>query len=177
MRPGQAHRAITPDVIARIDEEEIRVQVGISHGSVHAIIKDHLNFRNICAQRVPHQLMEGQKFDRMAACLSHLQRYHEEEYEFLSRIITGEETWCHHHFKTPSDEIILLHDNAHSHTANLMRDKLQRFSCKTLQHPLYSPDHSPCDFHIFGDLKKDIRGRRFHSDEEVQEWVRLWIRG
>ena len=33
--------------------------------------------------------------------------------------------------------------------------------------------HSPCDFHIFGDLKKDIRGRRFHSDEDVQEWVRL----
>ncbi|KAG8237736.1 hypothetical protein J437_LFUL016675 [Ladona fulva] len=46
---GQAHRAITPDVIARIDgliwenrritQKEIRVQVGISHGSVHAIIK------------------------------------------------------------------------------------------------------------------------------------------
>ncbi|KAG8228440.1 hypothetical protein J437_LFUL009091 [Ladona fulva] len=33
----------------------------------------------------------------MAACLSHMQRYHEEEYSFLSRIITGEETWCHHH--------------------------------------------------------------------------------
>ena len=49
-RPGQSHRAITPDVIARIDgvirenrrvtEEQIRVQVGISHGSMHAIIKD-----------------------------------------------------------------------------------------------------------------------------------------
>ena len=24
---------------------------------------------------------------------------------------------------------------------------------------------------LFGDLKKDIRGRRFHSDEKVQEWV------
>ena len=38
-----------------------------------------------------------------------------------------------------------------------------------LQHPPYSPDRSPCDFHIFVDLKKDIRGRRLHSDEEVQE--------
>ena len=28
---------------------------------------------------------------------------------------------------------------------------------------------------FFGDLKKDIRGCPFHSDEEVQEWVRLWI--
>ena len=29
--------------------------------------------------------------------------------------------------------------------------------------------------YIFGDLKKDIRGRRFYSYEEVQECVRLWI--
>ena len=26
---------------------------------------------------------------------------------------------------------------------------------------------------FFGHTKKDIRGRRFHSDEEVQEWVRF----
>ena len=70
---------------------------------------------------------------------------------------------------------IVLHDNACPHTANLARDKLQRFGWETLQHPPYIPDFSPCDFHIFGDLKKDSRGRRFHSDEEVQEWVRLWI--
>ena len=72
-------------------------------------------------------------------------------------------------------ESSFLHDNAHPHTANLLRDKLQRFSWETLQYPLYSPDLSPCDFHIFGSLKKDIRGRLFHFDEEVEEWVRLWI--
>ena len=48
-----------------------------------------------------------------------------------------------------SDAIILLHDNAHPYTTNLVRDKLQRFGWKTLQHPPYSPDLSPCDFHIF----------------------------
>ena len=72
--PRQAHQPITLDVIAQIDglirenqritEEQIRVQVGISHGSVHAIIKDHL-------QWVPHQLTEGQTIDRMAACPSY----------------------------------------------------------------------------------------------------------
>ena len=74
-----------------------------------------------------------------------------------------------------SDGIIPLHDNARTHNANLVRNKLERFGWETLQHPPYSPDLSPCDFHIFVGLKKDIRGRRFHSDEEVQEWVRLWI--
>ena len=60
-----------------------------------------------------------------------------------------------------SDGIILLRDNARPHTANLVRDNLQRFGWETLQHPPYSPDLSPCDFHIFGELKKDIRGHRF----------------
>ena len=70
-----------------------------------------------------------------------------------------------------SDGIILLRP----HTINLVRNKLQRIGWETLQHSPYSPDVSPCNFHIFGDLKKDISGRRFHSDEEVHEWVRLWI--
>ena len=72
-----------------------------------------------------------------------------------------------------SDGIILLHDNVRPHTGNLVMDKLQRFDWETLQHLPYSPDLSPCDFHIFGDLKKVIRGCQFHSDDEVQEWVRL----
>ena len=74
-----------------------------------------------------------------------------------------------------SDGIILLHDNARSHTAKLVGDKLQRFGWDTLQHPLYIPDLSPCDFHTFGHVKKDNLGRRFHSDEEMQEWARMWI--
>ena len=72
-----------------------------------------------------------------------------------------------------SNGIMLVINYARLHTANLVRDKLQRFGWETLQHPQHSPDLSPCDFHIFGDLKKDIRARRFHSEEEVQEWVRL----
>jgi len=44
--------------------------------AVHAIIKNNLQSRKNCAQWVPHQLTEGQKIDRMAACLSHLQRYY-----------------------------------------------------------------------------------------------------
>ena len=68
-----------------------------------------------------------------------------------------------------SDGIILLHDNAPPHTANLVRDKFQIFGWETLQHRPYSPNIFPCDFHIFGDLKNDIRGRRDHSNVEVRE--------
>ena len=63
-RSGQAHLAIMHDVIALIDgliwenrritEEQICVQVGISHGFVHVIIKDQLQFQKICTQWVLH---------------------------------------------------------------------------------------------------------------------------
>ena len=53
LRPEQARRAIKPDVIARIDglvnrritEKQICVYVTVSHRYVHAIIKNHLQFR------------------------------------------------------------------------------------------------------------------------------------
>ena len=44
-----------------------------------------------------------------------------------------------------------------------------------VQHPLYSPDLSSCDFHIFEELKKDIRGHRFALDEDVCDWVKNWF--
>jgi hypothetical protein len=31
--------------------------------------------------------------------------------------------------------------------------------------PPYSPDLSPCDYHVFGPLKKTLKGRRF-----VRQW-------
>ena len=71
--------------------------------------------------------------------------------------------------KMLSDGIILLHDNNCPYTANLVRDKLQQSVWETLQHPSYSPDLSPCDFHIFGNLQKDICGHWLHSNKEVKE--------
>ncbi|KAJ4443870.1 hypothetical protein ANN_05657 [Periplaneta americana] len=41
--------------------------------------------------------------------------------------------------------------------------------------PPHSPDLSPCDFYIFGELKKDIRGLCFVTDEDVCDWVKNWF--
>ena len=97
-----------------------------------------------------------------------------EEQRGVVHFLVAEGAVMHHKVKSPWNAI-LLHNNACPQTANLVRDKLQRFGWETLQHPPYSPYLSPCDFHIFVDLKKDIRGHLFHWDEEVQEWVRLQI--
>lgn len=105
-RPGQAHCVITPEVTAaldghiranrRITVEGINLLMGISHGSVHTTVTKHLLYHKICMQWVPHQLTEEEKTQRMAVSLGHLQQYHVEEHVFLSRIATGNETWCHH---------------------------------------------------------------------------------
>ena len=71
--------------------------------------------------------------------------------------------------------MILLHDNATFHTARQTSELLQLFKCEVWQHPPYSPDLAPCDFHVFGKLKKDLGGRRFQNDEEVKAAVSGWL--
>jgi hypothetical protein len=57
-------------------------------------------------------------------------------------------------------EVVLLQDNAPPHTAALTQLKLEQLRWKTLEHPPYSPDLSPCDFHVFGPIKRlwDVKG-------------------
>ena len=55
-------------------------------------------------------------------------------------------------------------------------DVVERNGYKLIPHPAYSPDLSPSDYFLFPNLKKDIRGCHFRSNEEVvaaaEEWVR-----
>lgn len=75
----------------------------------------------------------------------------------------------------PIRKVILLHDNARPHTAALTVQKLEQLGWETLEHPPYSPDLSPCDFHVFGPLKEALGGQKFHSDNEVEAYVRNWL--
>lgn len=71
--------------------------------------------------------------------------------------------------------VLLLHDNARPHTATATRDLLQRFRWQVLDHPPYSPDLAPSDFHLFGPLKKHLGGLHFRTDAEVQQAVLTWL--
>ena len=53
-------------------------------------------------------------------------------------------------------------------------DAVERNGYELIPHPAYSPDLAPSNFFLFPNLKKDIRGLHFRSDEEVtavEEWV------
>jgi histone-lysine N-methyltransferase SETMAR len=71
---------------------------------------------------------------------------------------------------------LLQYDSARPHTAHSTVATIQDLSFEHLPHPLYSPDLTPSDFHVFGPLKQAMGGKSFRSDEEVQQAVHDWLR-
>lgn len=64
---------------------------------------------------------------------------------------------------------ILLHDNARPHVSMITRQKLHNLGYETLDHPPYSPDLSPTDYHFFKDLDSFLRDRQFKNHDDVQQ--------
>jgi hypothetical protein len=50
-----------------------------------------------------------------------------------------------------------------SHTAN--------HGLVVVDHPCYTPDFAPSDFHLFQQLKKNLDGKRFATDANVKQVV------
>ncbi|GFS77189.1 histone-lysine N-methyltransferase SETMAR [Trichonephila clavipes] len=60
---------------------------------------------------------------------------------------------------------LLHHDNAQPHIARCVLYVLQQNNVEILPHPPYSPDLTPCDFWLFPQVKKSLRGKRFASNK------------
>ena len=75
----------------------------------------------------------------------------------------------------PSKGVLLQQDNARVHTCKVAMDAVERDGYELILHPAYSPDLAPRDFFLFPNLKKDIRGCHFRSDEEVVTAVEEWV--
>lgn len=63
--------------------------------------------------------------------------------------------------------VILLQDNAAPHRKKGVLEAMEQWGWKTLAHPPYSPDLSPCDYFLFPKVKEIIRGRRFNDEESI----------
>ena len=73
---------------------EICDMVGISFGVCQAILTDNLNMRRIAAKFVPRLLTSHQKQRRVEVC-QELQETSNSDPTFISRIITGDESWVY----------------------------------------------------------------------------------
>ena len=71
-----------------------------------------------------------------------------------------------------SKGVLLQQDNARVHTCKVAMDAVERNGHELIPHPAYSPDLTPSP-----NLKKDIHGLHFRSNEEVMMAVEEWVNG
>ncbi|GFR59852.1 histone-lysine N-methyltransferase SETMAR [Elysia marginata] len=67
--------------------------------------------------------------------------------------------------------VLLLHDNARTHTSIRTRETISSFGWTTLPHPSHSPDLAPSDFHLFDPMKQGLRGKHYENDKEAKSAV------
>ena len=60
-----------------------------------------------------------------------------------------------------SKDVVLLHDNAHPHTAAHTAETLRKLKFEVIAHPPYSPDLAPSDYNLFCPLK-EAKGPSIH---------------
>ena len=70
-----------------------------------------------------------------------------------------------------------MHDNAPAHRALATQKKLAYLEFQCLDHPPYSQDLAPSDYHLFPGLKKQQKCRRFWSDAEIITAAKNWLDG
>ena len=64
--------------------------------------------------------------------------------------------------------VLLLHNNARPHIANMTKEVIQTHGWEVLPHPPYSPDLTPTDFHLFRLLSNAKRGISFNNDAKLK---------
>jgi hypothetical protein len=74
--------------------QDIANAVGISYGSCKSILTENFNMRRVAAKFVPCLLTQDQKNRRLEVCHD-LKKLVEDDPDFLSKVITGDETWIY----------------------------------------------------------------------------------
>ena len=76
--------------------EEIAQALSISHGSVSTLLYDCLGMRKLTAHWVLKSLSDEQMATRASVCSALLKRFRSKD-DFLSRLMTVDETWVHYY--------------------------------------------------------------------------------
>ena len=72
--------------------------------------------------------------------------------------------------------ILLLHDNTRPYSGAQTQDLITSFRWEQMDHPPYSPDLAPSDFHLFIHIKKFLGGKRFDDDDDdLKDAVPKWL--
>ena len=72
-------------------------------------------------------------------------------------------------------KVFLQHDNSRPHTSIKTWKAITSFGWTTVPHLPYSPALPPSDYHLFGAIKEELRGKHYADDEEVKKAARNWL--
>ena len=75
--------------------QEMEAQTGLSHGTIHRIISNHLNLKKLTARYIFKQLVDSQKAERVRICKENLEKFESGAWR-LCDVITGDESWFYH---------------------------------------------------------------------------------
>jgi len=64
--------------------------------------------------------------------------------------------------------VVFLHDNARPHTSGKTIKKMWELGWDVLDHPPYSPDIAPSDYHLFRKLQLSLQGTSFKKENDVR---------
>ncbi|CAD5212732.1 unnamed protein product [Bursaphelenchus okinawaensis] len=70
---------------------------------------------------------------------------------------------------------IILQDNARLHAAKKTVAKFRELGYEVLEHPPYSPDLAPTDFHLFKHLSSFLNGRIFKTPDDAKNAFKNFI--
>ena len=73
--------------------------------------------------------------------------------------------------------VLFSNNNAPAHQALATHKKPAYLGFQCLDHPPYSPDLAPSDYHLFPGLKIQLKGHHFLSDAEVIAAAETWLDG
>lgn len=103
-RSGRPTTSTSPEMVREVEQlvradrrisiNDVSEELDISYGSVQSILTSDLGMHRVAARFVPKVLNNDQKELRVEICQDMLQRV-EDDPSFLSRIITGDETWVY----------------------------------------------------------------------------------
>ncbi|CAK1581132.1 unnamed protein product [Parnassius mnemosyne] len=79
----------------RITYMDIEKIVGISSGSIHTILHQHLGVRKLCCRWIPRLLFESEKQARVDWWHEIRLRFRNGASRRVSEIVTGDETWIY----------------------------------------------------------------------------------
>jgi transposase len=71
--------------------------------------------------------------------------------------------------------VVLLHEDSCSHSAAHTWALLEYFNWELFDHPPYSSDLTPSDYHLFTYLKNWLGSQHFNNNEELIEGVKTWL--